>query len=283
MKDLNYYEFLQISPNADHDTIHRVYRFLAGRYHPDNPRSGDVDKFNQLKTAYDVLSHPERRSEYDAKREMETRKPVPLSTALDFMDSLDGELNRRLGLLAVLYYRRRGNPYAPEVSLAEIEAQMGFPRDYLDFTTWYLERKGYITRADNSDFTLTVAGVDFVESQRANLPILNKLLTSGVEMAVVSADGPVAGGQADDSHAIETEAKQNERLHKREERRKHKKDRRLGLPDPRTVKVERRFHAADRRVTPEPQSEIGGVTEELGRVEPKAAEAMEPGSEQVAA
>ena len=40
-KEIDYYEFLQISPNADQDTIHRVYRFLAARFHPDNPDSGD--------------------------------------------------------------------------------------------------------------------------------------------------------------------------------------------------------------------------------------------------
>ena len=56
---------------------------------------------------------------------------------------------------------------------------MGFPRDYLDFTTWYLQKKNYITRADNSDFTLTAEGVDYIESQRGNLPVLNKLLTDG--------------------------------------------------------------------------------------------------------
>jgi hypothetical protein len=82
-------------------------------------------------------------------------------------------------VLAVLYYRRRHTPTAPEVSLAEIEKRMGFPRDYLEFTTWYLVKKGYITRADNADFTLTVAGVDFVETQRANIPVLNRMLTSG--------------------------------------------------------------------------------------------------------
>ena len=47
---------------------------------------------------------------------------------------------------------------------------MGFPREYLDFTTWYLVKKGYITGADNSDFTLTAEGVDFVETQRGSLP-----------------------------------------------------------------------------------------------------------------
>ena len=35
-KTLDYYEFLQISPHADTETIHRVYRYLAARFHPDN-------------------------------------------------------------------------------------------------------------------------------------------------------------------------------------------------------------------------------------------------------
>ena len=52
-------------------------------------------------------------------------------------------------------------------------------RDYLDFTTWYLGKKGYITRADNSDFSLTAEGVDFIETQRVNIPVLNRLLTNG--------------------------------------------------------------------------------------------------------
>jgi curved DNA-binding protein len=179
MKTQDYYEFLQISPNAESDTIHRVYRFLAGRFHPDNPETGDAEKFFLLKQAYDVLSDPERRAEYDATRKKESTQPVPLSTSIDFMDSINGELNRRLVVLALLYIQRRTNPYTPEISLAEVEKRMGFPRDYLEFTAWYLRNKGYINREDNSDFTLTAEGVDFVESQRENVPVLNKLLTTG--------------------------------------------------------------------------------------------------------
>jgi curved DNA-binding protein len=175
----DYYEFLQISPNAEVDTIHRVYRFLAVRLHPDNPETGDAEKFFLLKQAYDVLSDPARRLEYDAARKKDGPETVPLSTTIDFMDSMEGELNRRLGVLALLYIQRRTNPYAPEVSLLEVEDRMGFPRDYLEFTAWYLRNKGYITRSDNSDFTLTAEGVDFVESQRVNIPILNRLLTTG--------------------------------------------------------------------------------------------------------
>jgi len=102
------------------------------------------------------------------------------------MDDMKGELNRRLAVLALLYIHRRTNPYSPEVSLLEVEKRMGFPRDYLEFASWYLRNKGYITRADNADFTLTVEGVDFVESQRVNIPILNKLLAN---VTVPSAKG----------------------------------------------------------------------------------------------
>lgn len=179
MKVHDYYEFLQISPNAESSTIHRVYRFLAGRLHPDNPETGDAEKFVLLKEAFDVLSDPARRAEYDATYKKEAPPPVPLSTTIDFMDHLDGEVNRRLAVLALLYIQRRINPYRPEVSLAEVEVRMGFPRDYLQFTMWYLFSKKYITQADNSDFTLTALGVDYVESNRGKVPILNRLLTSG--------------------------------------------------------------------------------------------------------
>jgi curved DNA-binding protein CbpA len=181
LKAANHYEFLQISPTAEADTIHRVFRFLAARFHPDNPETGNSDKFHELKMAYDVLSDPKLRAEYDSMCAGNLPEPDPLSTSLDFMDDMDGELNRRLAVLALLYIKRRTNPDAPEVSLHEVETRMGFPRDYLEFTLWYLQRKGYIARADNAAFTLLAEGVDFVETQRATLPVLNKLLTTGGE------------------------------------------------------------------------------------------------------
>ncbi len=175
----NYYEFLQISPNAEPETIHRVHRFLAVRFHPDNPETGDPDKFHLLQQAYEVLSNPENRAAYDASRAAMGGETTPYSESVDFMDSTSGELNRRLGVLALLYIRRRTFPDSPAVSLFEIEARMGFPRDYLEFTLWYLQKKSYISRADNADFVLLADGVDFVESQRQGFPVLNRLLTSG--------------------------------------------------------------------------------------------------------
>jgi curved DNA-binding protein CbpA len=189
----NYYELLQISPNADHETIHRVFQFLAARLHPDNAQTGDPEKFINLKQAYDVLSVPERRAEYDRAWERQANQQIPLSSSIDFMDDIEGELNRRMALLALLYTRRRNNPDAPHLSLFEVEKTIGIPRDYLEFTIWYVHKKGYITRADNSAFTLTADGVDFVESQRGRTPVLHKLLTSGSEFPGMDESGFGAG------------------------------------------------------------------------------------------
>jgi hypothetical protein len=245
MKKTDYYEFLQISPNAEDETIHRVYRFLAARFHPDNPESGDVEKFSTLTKAYEVLSNPGRRADYDVARQKATTHAPPMSHSIDFMDHLEGEMNRRVAVLALLYYRRRTNPHSPEVPLAEIELRMGFPRDYLDFTTWYLQKKGYITKADNSDFTLTAQGVDFVETQRVNIPILNKLLTPGTEPAVAEPTQVIDGIPVPPNPVAVPPTRTRS-----PERRGEFRDRRVGKPDLRANPVERRVSGKDRRGNP---------------------------------
>jgi curved DNA-binding protein CbpA len=253
----DFYELLQISPNADSETIHRVYRFLAARVHPDHAETGDVEIFRLLKAAYDVLSDPAKRAEYDSTRV--PKESEPLSSEVDFMDHRDGELNRRLAVLALLYHRRRATPNLPEVALAEIEERMGFPRDYLDFTLWYLQKKGYLVKADNAQYALTAEGVDFVESERAKLPILNRLLTSSTGSSYpkdpntyqrpdAPADARVHGEleqPATDSGPIVLPASMGRRY----ERRESGPERRVGAPDLRRIKIERR-KSGERRGSP---------------------------------
>jgi curved DNA-binding protein CbpA len=243
MKNADHYELLQISPKADQDTIHRVYRFLAARYHPDNPRSGDAEVFSRLKEAYDVLSDPARRAEYDANYQPAESERMPLSASIDFMDNREGELNRRLALLAVLYHRRRTTPNKPEMSLAEVEKLMGFPRDFLDFTTWYLHRKGYISRADNSDFALTAEGVDFVETQHVNFPTLHKLLTSGTQSPAPEPTPQHVSSPQPPMIVLPD-------LTLRPDRRVNGGDRRVNTRDRRVNTMDRRQNGGDRRVNP---------------------------------
>src|SRR5262249_19338629 len=63
--DSDFYERLQISANAEPETIHRVYRLLAPRFHPDNQETGDEGRFREITEAYQVLSDPEKRAQYD--------------------------------------------------------------------------------------------------------------------------------------------------------------------------------------------------------------------------
>jgi hypothetical protein len=258
---VDYYEFLQISPHADTETIHRVYRFLASRFHPDNPQSGDANLFHLVKSAYDVLSDPKHRAEYDASCRRGSVEREPLSSTVDFMDSLEGELNRRLALLAVLYHRRRTTQDTPEVTLDAIEERMGFPRDYLDFTIWYLLKKGYITRADNAEHTITADGVDFVEARRGTVPILNKMLTvdsfspaapaEGTSKVKRSPDVVRVSGPATPAKAAKTPIILPSEFEGIQDRRKILPDRRQDRPDRRQNLPDRRINKVDRRVNPE--------------------------------
>src|SRR5215210_9247278 len=62
---LDYYEALQISVSAEPETVHRVYRLLAQRFHPDNKESGNESRFRAITEAYQVLSDPAERARYD--------------------------------------------------------------------------------------------------------------------------------------------------------------------------------------------------------------------------
>jgi curved DNA-binding protein len=192
--DIDYYEFLQISPKAEFPTIQRIYRFLASRFHPDNPETADSEKFLLLNRAYKILSDPDSRAEYDAGRETQEVRQTPIFETSEFVNGIDGEVNRRLGVLSMLYNKRRSNSENPRVSLFDLEKRMGWPREYLNFTTWYLRSKQYITQEDNSDFTLTALGVDYVESNYAQIPMLHKLLNSGAPTATSS--GPSRSNRA---------------------------------------------------------------------------------------
>jgi hypothetical protein len=178
-EDLDHYEFMQINPKASQEVVHRVFRLMAARFHPDNPATGDLEKFLALNRAYDVLSDSERRAHYDASREQREVAPDPIFSTGTFVNGIEGEVNRRLGILAMLYNRRRTNASEPGISLWDVERKMSFPREYLDFAVWYLKAKGYLTMGDNSDLTLTAAGVDYVEANAGQNATLEKLLHVG--------------------------------------------------------------------------------------------------------
>src|SRR5947209_20165898 len=61
----NYYAILGIPIDADDDTLKRAYRQLARRYHPDLAGPEGAVQMKRINRAYDVLSDPEKRLNYD--------------------------------------------------------------------------------------------------------------------------------------------------------------------------------------------------------------------------
>lgn len=60
---MDYYKTLGIAKNASPDEIKKAYRKLASQYHPD--KGGDTGRFQEIQIAYDTLSDPKKKQEYD--------------------------------------------------------------------------------------------------------------------------------------------------------------------------------------------------------------------------
>jgi curved DNA-binding protein CbpA len=61
MKD--YYTILEVNRNASIDEIKKQYKILARKFHPD--KGGDENKFKEISEAFQILSDPQKKSEYD--------------------------------------------------------------------------------------------------------------------------------------------------------------------------------------------------------------------------
>ena len=67
----DYYEILQLNKKCNQDDIKKSYRKLALQYHPDrNKEPGSEEKFKKISEAYEILSDPQKKHQYDNKTNM---------------------------------------------------------------------------------------------------------------------------------------------------------------------------------------------------------------------
>ena len=186
---IDFYEVLQLSPNATAETIERVYRLLAKRYHPDNHDTGDIEQFSKLQQAYEVLSDATRRAQYDVRYDEERGDQWKI---FDQGSAGEGrEHDRRVfhGILSLLYIARRRDPSRGGVGEVNLERMLGIPVQHLEFPLWYLKERGWIERLDSGKLAITVEGIDKMAGMDLALPA-DRLLTAPAEPAADPAERP---------------------------------------------------------------------------------------------
>jgi curved DNA-binding protein len=174
----DYYEILQLNQNADQDTIERVYRLLAKKYHPDSIHSSDEEKFKGLVEAFRVLSDPVKRAGYDANYEKERSERLQVFYGQSDPHDAQEDENIQRGILWLLYSARRRNATNPGVGIYELEKLLRTPEKHLEFHLWYLKEKGWIQRTENGQLAITANGVDET-MKNGNHTGEKALLTSG--------------------------------------------------------------------------------------------------------
>ncbi len=157
---VDHYEALQLSPRATSETIERVYRLLAKRYHPDNLESGDAARFAEVREAYDVLSNPDRRAAYDVRYdEMQAIQWKVFDQ--ESAESGRGDDRRVIhAILSILYVERRRDPMRGGLGMVFVERTLGVPEEHLKFPLWYMKQHGWIEILDSGQIAITVEGID---------------------------------------------------------------------------------------------------------------------------
>ena len=148
------------------DAIQHAYTRLAQKYHPGNSETGDKDKFDSINHAYEVLSDPLLRREFDKLKGVDAEQGAPKFSGLDFFDALGRGTGLRLALLCILYDRRRRRPFTPSLSMRHVESIVQGTAEELTFALWYLKQRNLAASDDKSSLQITVEGMDYLENNR---------------------------------------------------------------------------------------------------------------------
>lgn len=181
----DYYKILGIDKNASADEIKKAYRKMALKYHPD--RGGDQEKFKEINEAYQILSNPQKKSQYDRFGTTENnfggfggsagQGYQQWSGNFDFDDIFSGGASRGAGNFGFgdIFETFFGSAFATmnvEVSIGLTQAILGdtlnlrtqegeniefkIPPGTIDGQTFRFRGKGYAYKKGRGDLNITV-------------------------------------------------------------------------------------------------------------------------------
>jgi curved DNA-binding protein CbpA len=161
----DHYRVLELEPKSDLDAIHKAYTKLVQRYHPRNASTGDAAKFEAVNLAYEVLSDPILRGEFDKIKGVPEERTEPKFSGLEFFAALGHDSALRSAVLCILYDRRRSKPFTPGLTMRNIENILETTPEGLSFALWYLKQRNLVSSDDKSNLMISVEGMDFLEAK----------------------------------------------------------------------------------------------------------------------
>lgn len=163
---IDYYELLQLSPNADTEIIESTFRHLAKKFHPDNSGLEDSDRFQQIVEAHRTLADPASRAGYDVRYQDYWNRKWKLASEASDRSTLDNDKVARERLMSLLYVQRRRNMKNPGLGEYEMARLLSTPPELIEFHLWYLKAKGWVERLETGHLAITALGVDQAERHR---------------------------------------------------------------------------------------------------------------------
>ena len=189
---VDHYEILQLSPSASAETIERVYRLLAKRFHPDNQSTGDASRFSELHTAFETLSDSERRARYDVQYDEHRGNTWRIFDQSSASDAREEDRRVFHGILALLYAARRRNPNNGGLGVINLEKMLGVPQQHLEFPMWYMKQHGWIELLDTGQWAITIDGIDRLVDREAAVSS-DRLLPAPATSTAVREELPPTG------------------------------------------------------------------------------------------
>lgn len=162
----DFYAVLGVERSASGEEIAKAYHKLATQYHPNTPRTGDRAMFAKVNEAYELLSNPESRAEFDKLlAPAVVQREAPRFSGPQFFDRLREESRRRLAVLCILFDHRQRNPARPTMTFRELEPLLTLALDELNFSLWFLRQRALVLIDDKSSIQITVDGMEYLERQ----------------------------------------------------------------------------------------------------------------------